>query len=159
PPLKVNIAEPISDVLLAHRFAELNRTELRYLGSRNKWLVWTGKNWKEDNNLEVNRRVETMVRSFLQEFAALPATDRDRGMLAERLRELRKYLSTRRLDDVRQQVRINLRLQVSEPALDAKPWLFNVQNATINLRTGKLRKHRARDLLTQISPAVHSGEA
>jgi putative DNA primase/helicase len=38
--------------------------------------------------------------------------------------------------------------------LDADPWLFNVTNGTIDLKTGKLLKHRQNDLITKISPVV-----
>ena len=36
--------------------------------------------------------------------------------------------------------------------LDGDPWLLNVENGTINLRTGRREKHDSRDLLTKIAP-------
>jgi putative DNA primase/helicase len=41
-------------------------------------------------------------------------------------------------------------LNVKTDNLDADPWLLNVENGTIDLRTGELREHRAEDLITKI---------
>jgi putative DNA primase/helicase len=53
-------------------------------------------------------------------------------------------------------------LATSEPTipvlpehLDRDPFLLNVQNGTIDLRTGKLREHRREDLLTKIAPVTY----
>jgi putative DNA primase/helicase len=43
-------------------------------------------------------------------------------------------------------------LAVEDARLDADPWLFNVTNGTIDLRTGRREKHDPRDLLTKIAP-------
>ena len=43
-------------------------------------------------------------------------------------------------------------LAVEDNRLDADPWLFNVENGTIDLRTGRREKHDPRDLLTKIAP-------
>ena len=37
-------------------------------------------------------------------------------------------------------------LAVEDNRLDADPWLFNVENGTIDLRTGRREKHDPRDL-------------
>ena len=42
-------------------------------------------------------------------------------------------------------------LGVSMSALDRNPWLFNVRNGTLDLRTGELRDHDRSDLLTQLA--------
>src|SRR5262249_40920636 len=36
--------------------------------------------------------------------------------------------------------------------LDSDPWLLNVRNGTIDLRTGELRPHRREDLITSLAP-------
>jgi putative DNA primase/helicase len=59
-----------------------------------------------------------------------------------------------------------LNLAKSDPAiairpgdLDADPWLLTVSNGTLDLRTGKLRPHEQRDLITKLAPAVFEPEA
>jgi putative DNA primase/helicase len=44
-------------------------------------------------------------------------------------------------------------------ALDADPWLLNVANGTIDLRTGELRAHRREDLLTRLAPVEYDPDA
>jgi putative DNA primase/helicase len=46
-------------------------------------------------------------------------------------------------------------LAVEDSRLDADPWLLNVENGTINLKTGRHEKHDSRDLLSKIAP-VHA---
>jgi putative DNA primase/helicase len=41
---------------------------------------------------------------------------------------------------------------VKQSELDADPWLLNVANGTLDLKTGELRAHRREDLLTKIIP-------
>ena len=41
---------------------------------------------------------------------------------------------------------------IASDRLDADPWLFNVANGTLDLRTGKLSDHDRTDLITKISP-------
>lgn len=43
-------------------------------------------------------------------------------------------------------------VRVEPGELDADPWLLNVQNGTIDLRTGELRDHNRDDLITKICP-------
>ena len=43
-------------------------------------------------------------------------------------------------------------LAVEDARLDADPWLLNVENGTIDLRTGLREKHDPRDLLTKMAP-------
>ena len=39
-------------------------------------------------------------------------------------------------------------------ALNVNPWLFNCQNGTLDLRTGKLRPHNSADLITFVAPVT-----
>ena len=59
-----------------------------------------------------------------------------------------------------------LELVKSEPGvpitpaqLDTHPWLFNVQNGTIDLRSGQLQPHRREDLITKLAAVEYDPEA
>jgi len=43
--------------------------------------------------------------------------------------------------------------------LDADPYLLNVENGTLNLRTGELRPHRREDLLTKVAAVAYDRDA
>src|SRR5690606_31609937 len=48
---------------------------------------------------------------------------------------------------------------VAPDELDADPWLLNVQNGTLDLRTGELRPHRREDLLMMIAGTSYDPNA
>ena len=50
--------------------------------------------------------------------------------------------------------RAELGIPVLPDDLDRDPWLFNVANGTIDLRSGELREHRREDLITKLAPVV-----
>jgi putative DNA primase/helicase len=43
-------------------------------------------------------------------------------------------------------------MAISIDELDTDPWLFNVINGTIDLRTGQIREHRREDFITKLAP-------
>lgn len=43
--------------------------------------------------------------------------------------------------------------------LDRDPWLLNVENGTIDLKTGALREHRQADMMTKLAPVRYDGAA
>jgi putative DNA primase/helicase len=68
--------------------------------------------------------------------------------------------------DSEARLRSMINLAQSEPGvpvrpdeLDADPWLFNCQNGTIDLQTGKLLPHDPARLITKLSPVNYSPDA
>lgn len=43
--------------------------------------------------------------------------------------------------------------------LDTDPWLLNVENGTIDLRTGEIREHRKEDFITKLAPVTFDSDA
>jgi hypothetical protein len=39
--------------------------------------------------------------------------------------------------------------------LDSDPWLLNVENGTLDLRSGELREHHGEDLMTKLAPVCY----
>jgi P4 family phage/plasmid primase-like protien len=50
-------------------------------------------------------------------------------------------------------------LNVPVDMIDADPWSLNVENGTIDLRTGTLRPHAAADLITKLAPVAYNPAA
>ena len=50
-------------------------------------------------------------------------------------------------------------IPVTPAAFDRDPWLLNVENGTLNLRTADLRPHRREDLLMKICPVAYDDAA
>ncbi|GHU12348.1 hypothetical protein FACS1894161_0380 [Spirochaetia bacterium] len=50
-------------------------------------------------------------------------------------------------------------LNVKTDHLDTNPWLLNVENGTVDLRTGELREHRQEDMITKIAHVTYDKNA
>jgi putative DNA primase/helicase len=138
----------------AERLVADHGADLRHVAGIG-WLVWDGRRWQRDCDGEVVRRARRMARSIYAE-AAGGATESERKQLAA---WAAKSESEPRL-------RAAIALAQYDPAivlrpgdLDADPFLLNVENGTIELRTGELHEHRRADLLTKLAPVAFRPDA
>jgi putative DNA primase/helicase len=146
--------EHLTDMGNARRLVVLFGTSLRYCNQLG-WFVWTGRRWEPDQNGAVERFAKSTVRAIYNEAAA--ADDKD-------LREKIATHAHRSENDARIKAMIALartegEVIVRQSELDADPWLLNVENGTLDLRTAELRLHRREDLLTKKIPIVFDPEA
>jgi putative DNA primase/helicase len=76
------------------------------------------------------------------------------AMLDELIPELQKWASKSEMQSVIGNALSLLKtlLDVPMTSFDSDPWLLNVQNGTIDLRTGQLRPHNPADRITRIIP-------
>jgi putative DNA primase/helicase len=132
-------------------------------------LIFDGKRWAEDETGAAVRLVkETQADLYTRTAAAIErlgdvGDDKERKQqLADLTRLLKHCLAW---EDAR---RINacLQLATTEPGipvlpadLDRDPWLFNVTNGTLDLRTGELLPHRREDMLTKLAPVAYEPKA
>lgn len=145
----------VNDITLAERFAQIEEADLRYVPQWRKWLVWDGRRWAPDVTLEAERRVEAMINGLFGLLDAVPnADDRERIF-----KPLNRYANHRRLGDILNRARSNIRMVVTPDKLDDDPWLFNVDNGTLDLRTFDLLPHDSDRLLTKRSPIHYDPEA
>lgn len=145
----------LTDLGNAQRLVARHGQDLRYCHPWKKWLVWDGIRWKPDDTGEVMRRAKETVRSMYAETARI---DDERGR-RDSLKFLLKSENKDRLNAM-------VSLAASEPGipvlpgdLDRDPWLLNVKNGTVDLRTGELRAHRREDLLTKLASVEYDPAA
>lgn len=127
---------------LAARFAK----QILYSNGRG-WLVYKQGRWLPGAGSECIEFAKATARLIAHETQHL-ATDQAKA--ARRAHFAQASLSKGSLDRM-----LDLTkglVTVTEDQLDADPRLFNVQNGTIDLRTGYIEPHDPSDLLTQISP-------
>lgn len=180
-------AEPehLTDLGNCRRFARLHGRDLRYTSALG-WMVWDGKRWGRDETGQVMRLAKKTVVGFYGEAATLTKRAADYAAAAEKAVEaedkgkaealLKKQAETLKQAKTLQawardcQFRSRLEAMIflarSEPEIavrasdfDNDPWLLNVENGTIDLRNGQLRKHQRTDLLTKLAPVVYDAEA
>lgn len=140
----------------ARRMVAMYGQDLRFNHLNKEWYYWTGKYWAVDNCGEVVRRGKAAVESLYDETQGYEWGSETRKKLVN---FALKSESAGRIAGM-------LTLAQSEPGIpvlpeefDADPWLFNVDNGTIDLRTGTRQEHRREDLLTCLSPVAYDPEA
>jgi len=144
-----------SDLGNAERFLVSHGENLRYCYVWNKWLVWDGMRWQEDKTGEVNRYATQTVRGLYRE-ASLIEDSRGR---TDQSKFALKCESEFRIRAIPKLACADQRIQILPDFLDADPWLFNVQNGTLNLKTGDLQSHHRGDLITKVSSVVYDAKA
>jgi P4 family phage/plasmid primase-like protien len=159
-------APHLTDAGNARRVVARHGADLHYVFPWKAWHFWDGRRWREDLTGEAVRRVkDTQAALYDEAIRRLKALhdegDDDEEAAAER--KLVKALLNHALkwEDARAIAR-SLELARSEPGipvlpehLDCDPFLLNVENGTLDLRTGELWPHRQDHLLTKLAPVTY----
>jgi putative DNA primase/helicase len=141
---------PRTDTGVAERLVRRFGDRLRYVHPWRKPLIWDGTRWKADDTAEVRRLAKRTARLILAEAATLENPDEAK----DHARFALVSESRARIDAVLTQAYSEEGVPILPDELDQDPWLLNVRNGTIDLRTGRLRSHRRSDYLTKLCP-VH----
>ena len=148
-----------TDLGNAQRFVDQHKDGIRYVHAWRKWIIWDGMRWKPDDGGEISRLIHVTVQQMGIDAAALPMdqdgeTRRKHAMVwATRSEDASKMAAIERVARDLEPV------VISPDKLDVDPWVFNVENGTIDLRTGQLRAHSAGDLITKLSPITYDPNA
>ncbi len=132
----------------AERLVQMFGDEMLYVPEWKCWLLWDGKRWRRDEDGGAERKAKQTVRAL---YAAAAATEND---------ETRKAIDAHaRRSEAAARLKAMADLAWSEHGmvvhpwqLDAHPYLFNVENGTLNLRSGELQRHDRTQLLTKVVP-------
>jgi putative DNA primase/helicase len=156
----------LTDLGNARRVVERHGHDLRYIHPWKIWLVWDGRRWAQDVTGEVVRRVkETQAALFRSTVEAIEALGGDAQAPVEKTPLGKLLLHALKWEDARAITRtLDLaRSELGIPALpadlDRDPFLLNVRNGTIDLKTGQLRPHQREDLITKLAPVKYDENA
>lgn len=140
----------------ARLFVRLCGDRIRYCARLGGWHVWDERRWKRDEEGTVFRLAEELTPLIARVAGSLEGHD-DPVKVLKFAVSLR---GRRRLENV---VAIAARqpgVVIPDPErFDADPWLLNVENGTIDLKSGTLRPHNRNDLITKIVPIVYDADA
>jgi putative DNA primase/helicase len=118
------------------------------------WMVWDGHRWAQDHGAcEVIRLAAKTVRTLYADAAKIEDTEERKLLVAH----AKSSEARPRLEAMVKLAEHQVKAQPSE--FDRNPWLLNVQNGTIDLRTGTLRSHRREDFITKIAPVSYDCDA
>lgn len=148
--------EGLSDAQAAELLLTKRGRDFRFTGKSVEregglW-VWTGTHWREDEHTIRSWWLE-VARDQQRQALEIPALPDKRRALAERLR-LESDYGTRAV--LRWAKALN---HTDLSAFDTDPWLLNLANGTLDLRTGQLRKPRREDLITKLAPGRYDPDA
>jgi putative DNA primase/helicase len=161
--------EHLTDLGNARRVVKDHGADLHYCHPWKSWLTWDGRRWAVDQTAEAARRVKEAQAAFFRQVAAdldaLGDVGGDEGRkhklaeLTALLRHALKWEDERRLVACLNQMKSEPDVPILPAQLDADPYLFNVLNGTIDLRTGQLREHRREDYLSKLAPVEYDPQA
>lgn len=143
-----------TDLGNAERFAAQHASDVRYVPGLG-WFVWDARRWRLDNDGEVERRMKLTARSILAEAHRLDERD-ERQRLAKWSHDSE---SEKRLSAAVRLARSEKAIVLAADSLDTNPWLLNVKNGTIDLRTAELRAHQRDDFITKTAPVSYAENA
>lgn len=140
----VRVEEHLTDLGNARRFVAMHGNVIRFVPAWKAWLLWDGRCWQRDDLGAVHRLARETVATMYLDAAKEENDDRRRKLAAfaigsESEKRLRAMVSLAESEDG---------IAVRENTLDRDPWLLNVANGTLDLRTGELRGPDPADLVT-----------
>lgn len=151
-------AEPTfnaTDLGNAERFIHQHSRTVRFCEVLGGWFVWDGRRFRKDETGAVYRLGQETVRSIYKEAGRMLEEDK-RG-------ELGKWaFMSERLQRIEAIIRLASKQEavaILPDTLDKDPYLLNVNNGTIDLRTGILKPHDPTDLITKLAPVDYDPDA
>jgi putative DNA primase/helicase len=133
----------------AWRLIDEHGHDLRYLPGVG-WHAWDGTRWLHDVSGEPMRRARQFLDLLFDEAALRREEHGSEDKVAKALTAHAKASASRRgLEAMIAIARNDRRVVVMATQLDTDPQLLNAPNGTIDLRTGRLRRHHRDDLLTR----------
>jgi putative DNA primase/helicase len=136
---------PLSDIGNSQRFAFRKKGVTRYCHAFRSWFIWDGRRWCKDLTGKIVELAKDVIirigdEAISQEYTADSANHYKWAI---------KSQARPRIDAAVYLVQSVLAIEPRE--LDARTYLLNLPNGTLNLLTGELLSHRKEDLLTRIA--------
>jgi putative DNA primase/helicase len=138
----------LTDVGNGQRLVARHGKNLRYCSPWGSWYRWNGKIWMVDKTEQVMQLAKDTARSIFTEVAA--ATDEH--VRTELVKHANQSESQAKLKAMIGCAQSEEGIAVSPDVFDQDPWLLNCLNGTLDLRTGELKPHRRKDLITKLAP-------
>jgi putative DNA primase/helicase len=129
--------------------------DLMYVPELDAWHLFDGTRYRRDDTLRMLALAKKTVRSMYAEAAAIE----DKVERLKFLQHLKASESARGIQAMISLARAESKIVVPQRELDSDPWLLNVANGTIDLRTGELRPARREDRITKLVPIHYDREA
>jgi putative DNA primase/helicase len=133
------------EVDMSRRFIADHGANVSFVSAMNRWHTWSGTHWLEDDSWLVNELMkETLDKLRDEANQTVDGKEKDKFLKSVgRLRtnaKIKAFLALAQSDP---------QVVIKPDRLDANPFLLNVRNGIIDLRTGAVRPHDPADLITK----------
>lgn len=145
----------ITDLANAERLIAKHGEQLHYCYPWGSWLHWQVTAWQTDSSGHVEALAQQVVRDLLAEAVRIT----DERLRGRTIRDVTAAERASRIAGAITLARSHAGIPIQPDDLDADPWLFNVENGTIDLRTGDRKAAIPEDLLTKTAPVDHEPTA
>lgn len=145
--LDLSLDTTLDDIGFARRLAAECFSRVRYVSTWGKWIHWDGRRWELDDGAAALQEAQTLRDRLWQELNGLPHNKR----FAQVAGFIHSCGGAKRLQGIVSLVKSQAVIRIQHAMLDQHPYLLNVRNGTIDLRTGMFRPHCPEDFLTQIA--------
>ncbi|MDA2979403.1 MAG: phage/plasmid primase, P4 family [Actinomycetota bacterium] len=141
----------------AERFLHRHAQEVRFVPLWRRWLAYDGTRWRLDHS-------DTLVAHLAAQIGAqlvqrVPEVYGEPSKLNPLIAAVRRAESAAGVSATLTMAASKPGVAIDHEALDADPWLLNVANGTIDLRTGQRRPHDPLDLLMMVAKVDHDPAA
>lgn len=151
-----DLARPqtLNDVGAARRLAKMIRGELAYVRERRDWIRWDGRRWCDQAEHVAVQRAKQLHDDLWRDLGA---------MLGERSSGVVKFVQDSgthaRVSATVVLARSEDGINTSQADYDSHPWLLNVRNGVVDLRSGDLQRHDPLLRITQLAAVDYAPTA
>src|SRR5205085_3179828 len=138
------------------RLTQLHGDKFRYCTENKLWFVWNGSRWEPDQkNVEINEKAKEAINTIYLD--AKLTTDSDEAKRITFWYKASQSKTNRK--NMLDLTKTERGIATSYSEFDKEGWLLNVQNGTLDLKTGTLREPRREDLITKMANVRYDASA
>lgn len=148
-----------TDIGNACRFVFDNEGRILYVVKWRRWLHWDGCRWVDDGGVGVQEAGKRFAENLWKQFLDAAKSTTERDELSAIRTFVKRSNQRNQINDFIALAATDERVVCQHENLNRDPYLLNVKNGTVNLRTGELGKHSPNDLITQLAPVEYDPKA
>jgi len=123
---------------------------------KGQWMKWTGKRWQEFPDCVAVGDASRTLRDYYEGKMRTATTFAEAEELDSLITKASKITT---LKNIVSHIKKYPGIFTTPDQWDSDGWLLNVNNGTIDLRTGKLRPHNPKDMCTHLAPVDYDSTA
>lgn len=157
------LEHPVGDRTNGKLFANHCRDRFAYNSSTKRWMKNDGSVWDECHHGEEMAAAKAFADRLLDEVAALykatPEDDPKRAAAKQWMKAAQRLQEKQELKDMLEMAQSEPGMTVTQNAFDQDPYLLNVRNGVVDLRTGTLLQSSPRMRMARRAEAAYHPEA